>query len=123
MSARRTTCPESTGVDLVGALESGSPAHRDSKLGRVVAHEAIAAVDLHVLVEHVVSISLAATFRIDASMANSSSAASTSSRGPAQQGAVDQAGRPIEHRLDGELADGHLGELVPDRKRGVGCPN
>ena len=60
-------------------------------------------------------------------MANSSSAARMLRRRRLRRPSgsrVDQAGGPVQHALDRELPDRHLGQLVFDRaKEAIGWPN
>ena len=103
-------------VDLVGAFEDAvDPRVAVLPLGRVVVHEAVAAVDLHVLVDDEVDHLAARDLedrRLDGELLERGEHGVALVR--AVDGAVDQPGGAIEHGLDGVLADDHLGELVAD---------
>ena len=110
-------------VDLVGAFEDAvDPGVAVLALGGIVVHEAVAAVDLHVLVDDDVNHLAARDLedgRLDGELFERGEHGVALVR--AVDGAVDQPGGAIEHRLDGVLADDHFGELLADgAERGDG---
>ncbi len=118
MSARRaSSAGDQQPVDFVRPLED--PVHARVAVvafGGVVAHEAVAAVDLDVLVEDEVQ-GLAARDlqdrRLDREFLECGQ--NLGWRVAGRQRAVDEPRRAVQHRFHGVLPRDHLAELVTDR--------